>query len=349
MVIQKKNNLTNKSLILLSIFLSILIFTIDSGSACTIFSASYDETVLFANNEDYYNYTLWARIIQPSENLQHYGGFYLGHSVSPHSQGGMNEKGLCFDANALPEMELTYNYSQKHYGGWVVEFIMKTCSNISEVIKVAKEYSWGMSMAYQVFFADAAGDAVVISPGTDGKVNFTQKTEENGFLVSTNFNKGLARSPCWRYDTAYSMLNDGLNSETDLSIDFFRSILDAVHVEGAYVNTIYSNIFDLPNRIIYLYYWHQFDDEVVKLNLTEELAKSDQDQYIELIDLFSQEVQDRAKAEYTSYLIEAGLMTPDLADRPTFAGLVEIGLIPVTLLVIIGYIIMIKKNVFSNL
>lgn len=351
MSIQTKNYVNRKKLIVLSLFISTSILTVKSGSACTIFSASSGEIVLFGNNEDYFNYTLWASIEQPHEELQYYGGFYLGHSVSSHPQGGMNEKGLSFDGNALPEMELTYNHSQKHYGGWVVELIMKKCANVNEVIEMAKDYSWGISMAYQVFFADASGDAVVISPGIDGKINFTRKTEEDGFLISTNFNRGYpeyGQFPCWRYDKAYSILSDELKSDEDLTIDLFQSVLDAVHAEGATVNTIYSNIFDPPNRMIYLYYWHQFD-EVVKLNLTEELTKSDQDRYIELIDLFSQEVQDKAKAEYKSYLIDAGLLQRELSDRPTHAGLVELALIPITLVVIIGYLVMIKKKTFSKL
>lgn len=93
------------------------------------------------------------------------------------------------------------------------------------------------------------------------------------------------------------MLNQ-LNGEDDLSVDYFKSILDSVRVEGLFNTTLYSNIFDLVNGRIYLYHWHQFD-EVVALNVDEELAK---DHYvIRIKDLFSQETVESATREYRWY------------------------------------------------
>ena len=341
MRIRSNHNYKRYNFLILILLFAVVFFNNETVSACTIFSASNGEKVLFGNNEDYLNLTLWGRFEQPKEVFKHYGVFYLGHSLTSSPQGGMNEKGLCFDGNALPEMELTYNYSKKHYSGNLFDMLMKKCANVSEVIEVAKEYSWGTSMACQAIFADVTGDAVVISPGTDGNINFTRKTEQDGFLISTNFNRGYPESgqyPCWRYDTAYSMLSDELRSKEDLTIDLFRSILNTTHVEGSRVNTIYSNIFDPSNRMIYLYYWHQFD-EVVKLNLTEELAKSDIDRQIVLTDLFSQEVQDKAKTEHEYYLNKA-----DSSDGFSLCVSIEQPLFPIAILVIIGALILYRKS-----
>jgi len=59
--------------------------------SCTIFAASYGNTVLYGNNEDYSNYNTyyWAK---PSTEGK-YGGVYLGFD-NFFPQGGINEKGL---------------------------------------------------------------------------------------------------------------------------------------------------------------------------------------------------------------------------------------------------------------
>jgi hypothetical protein len=81
-------------------------------------------------------------------------------------------------------------------------------------------------------------------------------------------------------------------------VDYFKSILDAVHGEGASNNTLYSNIFDLRNGIIYLYHWHQYD-EVVILDIAEQLTRGKLCSRIS--DLFSKETVDKALAEYQEY------------------------------------------------
>jgi choloylglycine hydrolase len=331
-----------KKIIIITIFLFTLVVTVKFGEGCTIFAASYDDTVLFGNNEDFFNYSMWALIEQPHERFQDYGGFYLGHTYGNVPQGGMNEKGLCFDGNGLPDQEMNYNIGKESFSGWIVMLMMHKCANVSEVIDMAKEYNWGLSMPYQIFFADATGDAVVLHPGTDGNINFTRKVEGDGFIASTNFNRGnpdVGQYPCWRYDTTVSILSDETKSGEGISIDLFRSILDAVHPEGSSVNTIYSNIFNPVNKMAYLYYWHQFE-EVVEINTTEEIAKRTEDEYISLNDFFSAEIQETAKAEFEEYIVR----NKELAEEEKLQELVAIILYP-TLLIGLG--IVIKKKFFS--
>jgi penicillin V acylase-like amidase (Ntn superfamily) len=274
----------------------ILITTIRSIFACTIFTSSYGDTVLFGNNEDWSNPNTYIWFELPKEG--HYGGVYLGFDDF-FPQGGMNEKGLCFDANALPEMPLNPHPELPYSVGWVVKYLMENCSKVTEVIDLASKFNWGISMAYQVHFADATGDAVVISAGTDGDLNFTRKIEGNGYLVSTNFNLANPDNgwlPCWRYNTATEML-DNINHEDNLTVESFRNILKAVHQGGTYA-TKYSNIFDLKNQDIYIYKNFNFN-EVVILNLAEELAKRNE-RYISLDDLFSQRLKSTLSSETTS-------------------------------------------------
>jgi hypothetical protein len=144
---------------------------------------------------------------------------------------------------------------------------MRECSNVASVIELAQTFDFGKSISGQLHFADSTGDAVVISAGKDGELAFTRKGKGDRYLVSTNFNLAAPESskyPCWRYDTATEMLGE-LGSEQDLTIDYFRSILDAIHVEGIWVDTAVSYIFDLNSGDICLYYAHQFED-AAKMN-----------------------------------------------------------------------------------
>jgi hypothetical protein len=166
-----------------------------------------------------------------------------------------------------------------------------------------KKHNWGSSIRWQVLLADATGDAVVISAGPDKELAFTRKSKEDGFLVSTNFNRANPDNtyrggyPCWRYDKAFEMLNK-IEDEEDLTVDYFKSILDACHVEGPVGNTLYSNVFDLKNGVIYLYYWHQFYETAV-LKVAEEIARNKPPARIK--ELFSQETVKRAEDEYLKY------------------------------------------------
>jgi len=276
--------------------------------SCTIFTATYGEKILFGNNEDYTNPKTYYWVEPRSEG--NYGGVYFGFDdFIP--QGGINEKGLSYDANALPGARLNpHPELPTSPSEWIAKTIMKKAATVEEAIDIAGRYkraNWGMPLKYQIILADAKGDAVVIGAGPDGELTFTKKKPGDGYLVSTNFNRANPKNaysyPCERYDKAVEMLAK-IEDEDDLTVDYFKSILDAVHCEdgqfeGKSVNTLYSNIFDLRNGIIYLYYWHQFD-EVVKLDVAEQIAKGSFKSRIS--DLFSKETVDRAlmvrKTEY---------------------------------------------------
>jgi len=267
--------------------------------SCTIFAASFGDTALYGNNEDYNNPNTYYWVRPAGENT--YGGVYLGFdNFSP--QGGINEKGLAFDYNALPEALLNPKPDLPNKGA-IMRKIQETCATVEEAITLAKKHNWGRSLKWQVLLADATGDAVVFSAGPDGELAFTRKSGGDGYLVSTNFNRANPKNtykgsyPCWRYDKAVEML-EKIEDEEDLTVDYFRSILDAAHVETAVGNTLYSNVFDLKKGIIYLYYWHQFE-EVAVLNVAEEIDRKPQ--LTRIRELFSDETVKRADEEFRNY------------------------------------------------
>jgi hypothetical protein len=269
-------------------------------------AVSYGNAVLFGNNEDYDNpYTyLWA--VPPGKGT--YGGVYLGYTYG-RPQGGINEKGLAFDALALPTARLDPRPELPYRGRGDTQFLGKMMSHsatVEEALAFAQGLNWGTSVAFQVLLADATGDAVIIGAGPDGGLAFTRKPQGDGYLVGTNFNRANPENrygdpPCRRYDTAVEMLEQ-IETETDLDVGHVQSILDAVHVEGAEQNTLYSNVFDLRNGVIYLYYWHQYG-QVVTLDVQDQIDKKAST--TRLSELFSQETVEQAAEEYQRHAARA--------------------------------------------
>ena len=71
--------------------------------SCTILTASQGDNVLFGNNEDWINPNTYYWTV-PSTN-DTFGVVYFGFD-NFWPQGGINEKGLAYDVNALPKSPL---------------------------------------------------------------------------------------------------------------------------------------------------------------------------------------------------------------------------------------------------
>jgi hypothetical protein len=127
---------------------------------------------------------------------------------------------------------------------------------------------------YQVLWVDKNGDSIIIE-GDDIVV------KEGEYQVVTNFihtHPELGGYPCWRYDTAVNMLEE----MNELTIEYFTSICNATHNTGTYPS-VYSNVYDLTEGILYLYYFYNYEN-VVAINLEEELAHGEHVYFLE--DLF---------------------------------------------------------------
>ena len=257
---------------------------------CTIFTITLGGKVLFANNEDNErspNETFIAFV--PSQEIPRswstpsakgvsvaHGlmllGVIEGNQLLP--QGGVNDKGLCYDINGLPATQFK-GMSGTPWREWFNSFdILWHCSTIADVETwyLTHEYSDQTWYGGQLHFADSNGDAMVLSIGPSGEYVFTKKGDAD-FLVSTNFNlaepEGEPGYPCSRFETATQML--GALTEESLTVEACTEVLDAVHIEYRNrVGTVYSNVFDLVSKKAYVYHLHDFAN-AIEFDLAREL------------------------------------------------------------------------------
>lgn len=255
--------------LILSLFL-----LIQPTLGCTIISQQVGDTVLFGNNEDYLLKNTMIGFV-PTQGSS-YGYVYLGFNLNNDSadgypQGTLNDQGLACDGNGLPAAFLSPKVDKPSVGN-LMSRVMRECATVNETIEWCQNHNFGSSMSYQLHFADASGDSVVVSAGSDQHLAFTRKNGSS-YLISTNYNLANPTNgyyPCGRYDTAETMLND-VEEKNNVTMEDFRDILDAVHMEGQYA-TKYSNVFNLKTLEVYLYQNHDYS-RYIRLNLTEELLK----------------------------------------------------------------------------
>ena len=302
-----------------------------ANQSCTIITAAYDGSVLFGNNEDWHSPDTLIGFYPATQDR--FSSVHVGFRHSDGSiefGGAMNDQGLAWDINSLPKSALSPHPERpfSHETDNYLSTITRTAATVEDAIMIANDFDFGDSMSLQIHIADAKGDAVVISAGRDGEVAFTHKTPGDGYLISTNFNlanpdNGTAG---WRYDTATSMLKE-LSTSREFSIEYIGEILEAVHLNNVTSYTLYSNIFDLKNGKIYLYYLSQYE-EVVDLDLAEEISKGEH--IVEMRNIFTSDTVDAGLAAYRRF-----------ETRFTF---LKIAVVAAILILITGATIFMRKN-----
>jgi hypothetical protein len=278
--------------------------TVPAG--CTVFSISKGDEVFFAGNDDYVNPDSYYWV-DPG-NAQNHGAIWVGWPDNV--QQGVNDQGLAYDANGLPRVDVNPHSERIPVSGSYSSYplhILHECATVEEVITWVNTHQWHSYMHDQMHFADATGDAVIISAGADGEVAFTRKPPGDGFLISTNFNVAdpinASGYPCWRYDRAQELLGRLVDKGSELTAEDAAGVLNAVHQHGAGGWTIASIVADLPRGLIYLYYFYQFDRPIV-LSVEEELANPRVPG--PLSHLFPDDVRQEAARRYQEMQAKAG-------------------------------------------
>jgi len=238
----------------------ILLFVPTSAFPCSGIYAFAKGLALAGNNEDFWNPNTKMWFV-PEEGERH-GRVYFGFG-NMFPQGGMNTAGLFFDGFATRRLPVTKSIGRERFQGNLIDEAMATCGSVDEVKALFERHDVAFLETAMLMFGDKHGGSIIVE-GDEILV------KEGRDQVCTNFYQSQSDPSdysCPRYATGRRMLG----KSKKISVDLFRRILDAMHVEGR-SKTLYSNVYDLTNGVVHLYHFHDFD-EVVTLNLEEELAK----------------------------------------------------------------------------
>ena len=261
----------------------ILLLTAASGRACTGFVFKSHDTVYAGGNEDYAfkEFSIW---FEPAATEDEYGSVFIGYEVA---EGfyfpfhGLNTAGLYHDSFGSGPKDLAEMRKLPQYDGereLFEDVLMKTAS-VEEAVEFLGGYYHELYENNMALFGDATGTAAV----KEGEI--VVKSEDDHFVL-TNFMVSKTDKPseeCNRYRIASEILDRG-----EPGLGLARTILSNTHNEGRNA-TKYSVICDLTDQIMYIYYFHDFE-EVYTLDLKEELKLGRR--RLPLKDLFSEKWQE---------------------------------------------------------
>lgn len=263
------------------------------GTACTVFYAANGDVVLGGNNEDWH-IPLTKLWFIPRQEGRH-GVVYVTFSNHRAIQGGMNDQGLFFDFLAVKPREVKPTPDKPRWSGHPLREVMEKCATVDEAVEMLETHNRVFMRRICIFLGDAQGNSAIV----EGEAVVRK---EGLYQVSTNFRQSLTppdKSTCRRYRTANKML-----SETEaFDVDLFRRICASVHQKGRN-STLYSSIYDLRRKVIYLYHFHDYSN-VVEIDLEKELAKGEH--VVEMPSLFP------AKADFERFQKQA---TKDVPRQP---------------------------------
>jgi len=270
---------------ILGIFVMTLVMTTlfmmtNAVCACTGFTTSEDDLVFVGANEDWWDPDPYIRFQPPTDGNY---GYMMIECVYPlpwdpdflRPFAGLNDQGLFLDFFATPTLKVSFDLTKPLLFKDPTSYFMEKCSTVSEVVEFWESRNLyflnflGLKDA-QMFVADKTGDSAIFE-GDDIIYR------DSDFQVVTNFLQShpeLGNYPCWRFETAVSMLEN----MTELSVDYYRSILNETHQEG-YYPTQYSGVYDLNQGIIYLHHFHDYE-KILEINLQDELSQGEHSFYL---------------------------------------------------------------------
>jgi len=256
-----------------------------AAHACTGFVFTAGETVYAGGNEDFRDkeFYIW---FEPAATEREHGSVFIGYQLAPgiyFAFQGMNAVGLYQDSFGSGGKDLREMRKLPVYQGGrdLFEDVIMKNTTVDEALDFLAGYYHELYENNMLLMGDGAGNAAV-------KESDVVVKGEDDYFVLTNFMLSQTDSPleaCDRYRIATEMIENG-----ERGLDLARAVLSNTHSEGQNA-TKYSVICDLSNQIMYIYYFHDFEEAYV-LDLKEELKLGRR--RFPLRDLFKEKWQERA-------------------------------------------------------
>ncbi len=249
------------------IFLGLLGLAWTAATPCTIVTMARDGAVWIGNNEDWTDPRTKVWVV-PASNGE-YGRVLFGFA-NRFIQGGINERGLFLDANALdppgwkpdPRKPRFDDSFERQIG----DYILAHAATVADAVAFFDANSVFLGGGKFVI-ADALGESVTVE-WADGADRITRRA--GYYQISTNIQQWNI-VPGKVTDDRDNLAEKVILSRNDVSLGTVRAVLSATHKEWSYP-TVYSYICDLKSLTVHLYTFHNFEEERV-LDVRRELAK----------------------------------------------------------------------------
>jgi len=239
-----------KALAVLALTIILFPFITDSLQGCTIFKATQEGLTLVGNNEDWKDPDTKVWFLVPEAGI--YGRVCFGFK-NGYTQGGMNDQGLFYDWVAGYPSDYREDPEKKTFVGNLAEHILGKASTVEEALAFYSVYNERAFANARIFLADRTGASAVVGFDKNGVMIDQEQggTQVLGYGLKTATKK--LREPGAVSVEAFSGILKG-------SMQFFAN------------PTQYSNVYDLKNRVVYLYNFRR-TQEIIRFDLREELAK----------------------------------------------------------------------------
>ena len=262
--------------LIIAIIVSLFLFNANVVNGCTIFMLEKDEVLLVGNNEDYsFPFTaVW--FIPPSGKK--YGRVCFGFEVDLGRQaatGGMNDQGLFIDGNGLGNINWTSDETKKTHKSIVEEYVLAHFSSVEETISWFRNTNIPILKRAKFLVVDKSGESAVIEWG-NGKLQVIRR--KGNYQISTNFRQSVLPDENYS-DYRFNLVKGIIERAKEYDVKLVRRALSASHWEAARTMTLFSNIYDLKDGIVYVYNFHNFE-HVIKFKLEDELKKGKKVYYI---------------------------------------------------------------------
>lgn len=245
----------------LSALLALCFFSVEDAQGCAMLAASASDRVLVGTNEDWLDPDTSLHFVPAAKDKNGYV-IYGANRLWPET--GMNDQGLVIDFLRTPYLETKNPLNKEILPGNPAAWFLERCGSVEDVLAILQTHTLGGFEQGQMMIADKTGDAAIV----EGDI-VHRKTGTS--MIATNFlhsQVDVSDCPsCVRYRIVSEMLDD-----LGVSVESFRQMLKAIHFEGAWGGTQYSNIYVPRDGLIHMFLFHNYEDRVT-LNLHEELEK----------------------------------------------------------------------------
>lgn len=259
----------------LYIIILLIIFASQSSFACSIlyYIDSISGKIYVVNNEDYW-YDVDAYVKIEPKSKKEYARLWYGWDKF--AQGGVNEKGLFFDAAVTPEQKKINGYGNPNSN--LGDDILANCSNVSEALDYLEKRKIGLTKSHMIF-GDKIGNAVVVEwVGGEKKLHWIKDNK----LLITNFllsDTTAGNYPCYRYESINKNIIELESTKNEINLlqlgnTFKNAVQPPKEIEkGRIGGTLYTSFINLSDMEFVLSY-KLSNEKILKLDLKKAFEKT---------------------------------------------------------------------------